>query len=112
MSTILRFSRYLRYQYQYNNTLLFFRRDRYKCVICQEENNEAVDEFLSANRDTQLKGAFKKAPTAVAKIKIRIERARNAHAGKYHTSCWENHIRAKPELMAVMPQMTTSTLDA
>ena len=55
--------------------------DKPKCVFCQEENNEAVHEVRSANRDAKLKGAFKKAPTATAKIKIRSERARNAHAG-------------------------------
>ena len=77
--------------------------DKTKCVICQEENDEAVHEVRSANRDAQLKGAFKKAPTATSKIKFRSERSRDDHAGdiKYHKSCRKKHIiRAKPELTA------------
>ena len=58
-----------------------------KCVILLEDKMEDLHEVRTLNRDNQLKEAFRKAPIATEKIRVRCEKASDAHAGKHSFKC-------------------------
>ena len=74
--------------------------DHLKCVICQEDKYEKLHAAHPDARSEQLQNALQVAPSSLADVLVRCEKARDAHAGDilYHTTCWETRIiRCKPD---------------
>ena len=53
------------------------------CVVCQEETTEPLYQTKSDARDNQLKHAFQIAPKSLEAVRVRWEKSRDGHAGKY-----------------------------
>ena len=53
------------------------------CVVCHEETTEPLHQTKSDAHNNQLKHVFQTAPKSLAAIRVRCEKPRDAHAGKY-----------------------------